>query len=105
MDKLSVNIRDFFFSPGDDFPQEVGETGSLVSAMISNAIIIAGVILLFLLLFGGFSFIIGAGQGNPQKAAQGKSALTAALIGFIIIFFAYWIIRVVEVITNTNILG
>jgi hypothetical protein len=72
---------------------------------LSNAIVIAGIILLFLLLFGGLSVIMGAGQSNPQKTAQGKSALTSAVIGFIIIFFAYWIIRAIEIITGATIFG
>ena len=44
--------------------------------------------------------IAGAGQDNPERAAKGKQAATSALIGFIIIFAAYWIIRLIEIITG-----
>lgn len=85
----------------------IGETGGflfgrtrglndLVSAILSNAIIFAGVIMLFLLLFGGVSIIIGAGQDDPAKAAQGKKAATAAVIGFFIIFTTYWLIEILD---------
>ena len=103
MDLIAVDIRSVFFR-SDTFPTEMTQVGRLVSGLVSNSIVIAGVIFLFLLLFGGLSIIIGAGQSNPQKAAQRKSAATAALIGFLLIFFAYWIVKAVEIIFGTRIL-
>lgn len=78
------------------------QLGDLVSVVISGALIIAGVIVLFLFIFGGLGMIAGAGQDNPQKAAQGKQAATSAVIGFVIVFGAYWVIRLIEVITGQN---
>lgn len=101
MNKLAVNIGSTFNSP---FGQEKG-IGSLVSVIISNALVIAGIILVFFFIFGGISMIAGAGQDNPEKAAKGKQAATSALLGFIIIFAAYWIIRIIESITGLNILN
>lgn len=101
MNKLAVDIGSTFSSP---FGQEKG-IGSLVSVIISNALVIAGIILVFFFVFGGISMIAGAGQDNPEKAAKGKQAATSALLGFIIIFAAYWIIRIIESITGLNILN
>jgi hypothetical protein len=56
--------------------------------------------LLFLLIFGGISIMMGAGSGNKDDVAKGKKAVTAAVAGFLIIFCAYWIIRIVEIITG-----
>ena len=82
MDRLAlVNIGDVFNSP-------IGNTlgvGGLVSIVLSNALGIAGLIMLFFLVFGGISMIASAGQDNPERAAKGRQAVTAALIGFIII--------------------
>lgn len=88
---------DVFKTPFQDF-------GSLVSVIISNLYIIAGVVLLFLVIFGGFGIISGAGAGDQQKTAQGKQALTSAVIGFLIIFASYWIIQLIEIITGLSIL-
>lgn len=96
MNKLAVDIGSSFGSP---FGQSKG-IGDLVSVIVSNALVIAGVILLFFFIFGGISMIAGAGQDNPERAAKGKQAATSALIGFIIIFAAYWIIRLIEIITG-----
>ena len=96
MNKLAVDIGTSFNSP---FGQEKG-IGDLVSAIISNALVIAGIILVFFFVIGGISMMAGAGQDNPEKAAKGKQAATSALLGFIIIFAAYWIIKIIESITG-----
>jgi len=61
--------------------------------------------MLFLLIFGGISVILSAGSGSAEGAAKGKQAITAAVIGFVIIFAAYWIILIVERITGLKILN
>jgi hypothetical protein len=101
MEKIAVNIGSEFGSP---FGQDYG-FADLVSIILSNTMVIAGIILLFLLIFGGISMIMGAGQDNPEAAAKGKQAATSAVIGFIIIFAAYWIIQIIETVTGLNILN
>jgi hypothetical protein len=76
-----------------------------VSVILSNSVAIAGVMLLFLLIFGGISIMIGSGSGNKEDVGKGKKAVTAAIAGFLIIFCAYWIIRIVEIITGYSILN
>jgi len=98
--KIAINIGEQFGSP---FGQEYG-LADLVSVILSNAMVVAGIILLLLLIFGGISMIMGAGQDNPEQAAKGRQAATAAVIGFIIIFAAYWIVQIIEVLTGLNIL-
>ena len=79
--------------------------GGLVSILLKNAYIIAGILFFFLLLFGGFGVIMGGGQGDPKKTAQGQQAVTSALIGFLVIFASYWIIQIIQTITGLSILG
>jgi len=80
------------------------EPGKLVSVLLNNAYMVAGLIILFLFLFGGISFIINSGQGNPKKSAQNAKMLSSTLIGFLIIFASYWIIQIIEAITGLKIL-
>lgn len=101
MDKIAFKIGDAFNSP-------IGNTvgfARLVSIILSNAIVIAGIIMLFLMIGGGIGIIAGAGKGNPEAAARGRQAVTAAVIGFIIIFATYWIIQIAEIITGVKILN
>ena len=103
MKLAQVNIGQEFGSP---FGQEGGSTlGDLVTIVISNAFTIAGVILLFMLIVGGIGMIIGANQDDPERAAKGRQTATSAVIGFIIVFAAYWIVQILEAITGVGILA
>lgn len=101
MQEIAMNIGDAF---GSRFGQDLG-LADLVSIILSNAVILAGVVLFFLFLIGGFMMITGAGQSDPEKAAKGQKAVTAAVIGFIIVFASYWIIMIIEKLTGFNILN
>ncbi len=77
--------------------------GDLINVIVKNVFVLTGVILFVLLIFGGLQFIISAGSGDKEGAAKGKNAITAAVIGFLIIFAAYWIVQIIEVITGIKI--
>ena len=79
--------------------------GGLISVFLKNAYVLAGVLLFFLLLFGGLGVIMGAGQGDPKKTSQGQQAVTSALIGFGVVFASYWIIQIIQIVTGLNILA
>lgn len=79
--------------------------GALISIILKNVYILAGILLLFLIIAGGVSIISGAGGNDPKKTASGKHTITNAIIGFLIIFASYWIIRIIEIITGVNIMG
>ena len=76
----------------------------IVSNFMAGAISVAGVVLLFFLISGGIGIISGAGQNDPQKLAQGKKAATTALIGFILVMSAYWIVQLIQQITGLPLL-
>lgn len=99
-----VDIGKSFLGKGT-FLSDIKDVGKLVSILVSNAMVIAGIILLFLMVFGGISMIAGAGSQNPEQVAKGRQAVTSALIGFIIVFAAYWIVQLIGAITGINILG
>ena len=72
----------------------------LMSLIINISFVLAGLLVLFFFLVGGFFIIMGAGQDNPESSAKGKKAMTAAGAGFFIVFTAYWVIRVIEIIVG-----
>lgn len=99
MQKLDFNIGEALFG------RHTGLTTSttlsdFVSNVLPNIYILASVILFFFLIGGGLMFIVSAGQENPEGAAKGKQAVTAALIGFLIIFASYWIMQIVQKVTG-----
>ena len=95
-----VDIGEKFDSP---FGQDGGKTlGDLISVILQAAFALAGVIFIFLLVFGGISIIAGGGNQNPEQTAKGKQAITSALIGFVVVFAAYWIVRLIEEILGVR---
>ena len=57
-----------------------------------------------LLIFGGISLIINAGSSDSKKAAQAQQTVSSALIGFAVVFSAYFIIQIISLITGVKIL-
>jgi uncharacterized membrane protein (UPF0182 family) len=93
-----MNIGDNFDTPFKE-PESIT---SLVTTFLNIAFVVAGVILLFFFIFGGIKLMSSA--GNEQDAAQAKKTLTSALIGFIVVFTAYWIVKLIGVITGVTII-
>lgn len=85
--------------------ETLGTLGNIISNILPNIYIFAGVVLFILLIFGGLTVIINAGKDNPEETAKGQKAITAAVIGFLIIFCSYWIIQIIKTITGVDILS
>ena len=83
-------------------PEKVND---IVSAIVMGSISIAGVILLFMLIGGGIAMIAGAGKSDPKTVEMGKKAATSALIGFVVVFSAFWIVKLIETITGLDLTG
>jgi len=64
---------------------------------------IAGLILFVLITWGGFEMLLGA--ASKKNLDAGKQRVTAAVIGFLLLFSTYWIVQIIEEITQVNILG
>lgn len=76
----------------------------LINPLLKNSLTIAGIIFLALIIFGGIGMIAGAGNNDPKKAEQSKKTLTSAIIGFVVVFCAYFIIQIIEALTGVKIL-
>jgi len=78
MQKLAFNIGEALFGEHGGLTKET-TLGDIISNILPNIYILAGIILFFFLIGGGLMFIISAGRENPEGAAQGGKAITAAL--------------------------
>ena len=101
-----VRIGDKLLGPNHFLVKDgLGGVGQLTSIIISNALVIAGIVVLFLFVAGGIGIIAGAGKDNPEKAEKSKKMITSAIIGFLLIFAAYWIVQFIGKITGISIWG
>lgn len=95
----SVNLN-----PGGQFSGLNNITiGNIVSSIIVLLLIITSIILFFILIIGGIA-VMTSGGGDPQKAARGSQAVTAAAIGLVIVFGAWAIINLINIFFGINIL-
>lgn len=76
--------------------------GQVVSILLKNAFVLAGLIFFFVLLFSGLKYILSS--GNKEQIQKAGSTMTSALWGLIIVFVSYWIIKIIEIITGLEIL-
>lgn len=91
-----MDIKSVFNTPFTDLTG----VGQLASLFVKGAFTLAGVILLFFFIMGGVGMISSAGQSDPQKAEQAKKTLTSALIGFVVVFASYWIVKLIGQLLN-----
>lgn len=94
---LSLVNRSIGLSAGFTTPR------GIISILLPPILVIAGLILLFQLISGGFQ-IMTAVQ-DPGQADAGKQRITAAVGGFLLLFAAYWIAQILQVVFGITILG
>jgi len=77
--------------------------GSLVSVIVQNAFMLAGVLAFVLLVIGGFGIMASTG-GDTKGLEKGKQAITGAVLGLVVIIGSFWIIQLLEVLTGKQLL-
>lgn len=70
--------------------------GDIISALLPFLFVFAGLGVLLYLLYGGFQLMTSG--GDPKGIAEGKGKITNAIVGFVIIFVAFWVIQAVGII-------
>ena len=88
--KLSdgTNVSDVYSTPA-----------FFVNLIVRNLFVLAGVICFLLVIYGGFKFITGGQKG----ADEAKGIATAAVVGFIVMFSAYWIVQIIGLLIGMEI--
>jgi hypothetical protein len=77
--------------------------GGIVSYFLPYVLTVAGIILFGMLVAGGFTMLMGAADKESQE--KGKHMISNAFLGFVLIFFAYWIAQILQVIFNVSIVS
>lgn len=94
-----VNIGTEFFkgapgSAGRSF-QYLPNISIFISMFLRGAFSLAGIILLFYFISAGVAMIGSAGKNDPKAQEQAKATITSALTGFVVVFTAYWIVKLI----------
>lgn len=68
--------------------------GSIITELLKYLFPLAGLLLFFYLIWGGFSYLTSG--GDPKNMEQAKGKVTNAIVGFIIVFIAFWLVQLLD---------
>lgn len=95
---VSVDIR-----PSGDFGVLADITvPNIIQTAIRLVLVVASLIAFFFLVLGGIKWVTSGGDKEQTQKAQGQ--ITAALVGLVIVFSAWAILRLVEAFFGISIL-
>ena len=99
----TVDLGSKLLFQGSTATKEYGSASNLINNILPNVYIAAGIVIFFMIVFGGFTII--ANAGNRDKIADGTKTITSAIIGLLVLFASYWIIQIIQVVTGVPILN
>jgi hypothetical protein len=102
-----VILRDSLFnshpSVASAFRSDTPNIGEVAGLILPNIMVMAGVVFLFLIVYGGYMLIIHGGQDSAApKMQKARNAVTYGLIGFLLVVGAYFILQIITAITGIN---
>lgn len=74
---------------------------AILNNVLSAALAFAAIVLFVMFLIGGFRYLTSGGDAKAAEAARGT--LTHAILGLVVLIFAYIIIQFIEVFTGVNV--
>lgn len=78
---------------GTDFHFTGKGIGEIITSLLTYLFPLAGILMLLYFLYGGFHLMVS--RGDPKAVAEARGKITNAVIGFVIIFLAYWIVQII----------
>ncbi len=92
---LFVSIRLPGFTLRDE-KLKFTDLGDAISKLLPYLFIFGGIILLGMLVYGGFEMM--TSLGNEEKFKGGAERIKNALIGFLMLFGVYWLAQLAQVL-------
>ena len=97
----SINLQP---KPGSSLGSLASLTPSgIISGAISLVIILVALVFFFILIIGGLKWITSG--GDEKKVGLARAQITNALIGLVIVFAAWAIMKLIGVVFGIDILG
>lgn len=97
-----MKIPDLFFNPKNS-TVKFETLGQLISLLVPNLIMLAGIIFFLLILYYGWRLVENAGgEQGPQQIHKAQQAVTYSLIGFILVVGAFFIMQIIGTLTGID---
>lgn len=76
--------------------QGIKNLSDVINIVVKNLILIAGIILFLVLVWGGYGFMVS--RGNPEKLKSARARITTGIIGFVLLIVSYLIVKLISVV-------
>ncbi len=90
------------YGAGTGFRYSNANLGTVVTTLLPYVYVVGGLLMLVILIWGGIGLMTAGGDQGAIKSGYGR--ISAALIGFGIIFISYFVVQIVEVVLGVKIL-
>ncbi|MEK7611071.1 MAG: pilin [Patescibacteria group bacterium] len=84
-------------------PTKFENLGGLISTLLPAAVTLAGMAAFIFLIIGGFRYMTAG--GDEKAVADAMKIITNAVIGLVIVFGAWFAIRIIETVLGLHITG
>lgn len=71
----------------------IGSISDLINLLLSIMYPIAGVILFFMIVIGGFKWM--SSQGEPDKLDSARKYMTNGVVGFVLLALSFFLVRLI----------
>lgn len=82
---------------GSPVADQLSTPGGIVTRILQFLFPLAGLVLFAMIVWGGFEILSKSSQGTKGLEA-GKNRITAAIVGFLLLFATYWMAQIIEVV-------
>ena len=80
----------------------LGKFGGIITSILPYIYVAGGFALFFFLVSGGLQMMTSA--SNEKGVTAAKNKITSALVGFILLFVSYWLVKIIEIIFGVNLI-
>lgn len=93
-----INIADQNINPVAKF----SNIGTILNQVLPTIMVVASLIALALLIFGALSYVTSSGE--QEKVQKARKTITYSILGLVLIFLSYLMVRIVSFITGIPLL-
>ncbi|SRR5690606_6870884 len=73
--------------------QNINNLGDLINLLMNFLVPLAGIILFFVLIWGGYDVLLS--RGEADRLQSGKNKITAGIIGIVLLVLSYLIVNII----------
>lgn len=96
VDYLAQRVCIGFQCVDGPLPSNISTIGDVVNQVTKFLVPFAAIILLLVLIWGGYDYILS--QGNPEKLKGAQAKITSGIIGFILLIVSYLFVKLISLI-------